>query len=591
MSIDVEKYDPVDYYNNYLKDKFNETCEAFLDNLAAASNIDIYKNKETAAKIEKIKEKLNSAKGIKSKYATLKGFFIFFGIVGIICALFGIYPLVTGGSLGLGIGLIVGGVIVAVLFFVLLGTVIVPKLRLAKENVNKVNEELNALLAEAKRELLPFFNSLNFNDFINISNDTSEIFHLDEELKPEKLRMLESLYGLNNIFTPNQSIEEVISGDIDTNPFVKVKVFNMKMIRKTYTGTRVVTWTETYTKSDGSAGVRTESETLVATVDADFPKYYYTSYFIYANKAAESLFFSRFPSGLDSDADKDDVEKFVKKHEKKLEKMNRKAIKKGGTFQSMANSTFETLFGALNRDNETQYRLLFTPLAQQNMVEVITKSPYKDDFYFEKRKMINIIQAGHALNYFSYDPSIFYDYYDFDKIKKDYIDYMNKLYCSLYFEMSPILSIPLYQMTEAGVYNIFEDLPNVSLYESEAFANHMNKELFRPANSKTDIILKSNFRKKVSTNDVYEIEASSYAIKRRSTDVLVPCRNGHSYYVTVFWDEYLERNRRSNITVTEGKNIAIGSNGTGSGDLDSYATIKSNFKNFVGFYLDDRYNN
>lgn len=37
----------------------------------------------------------------------------------------------------------------------------------------------------------------------------------------------------------------------------------------------------------------------------------------------------------------------------------------------LANDEFEVLFRALNRNNEVQFRLLFTPLAQQNMIDLL----------------------------------------------------------------------------------------------------------------------------------------------------------------------------------------------------------------------------
>ena len=47
------------------------------------------------------------------------------------------------------------------------------------------------------------------------------------------------------------------------------------------------------------------------------------------------------------------------KNEDDLIRKTQKAIKKGQNFQAMSNAEFELLFGAMDRDNEIEYRLLF----------------------------------------------------------------------------------------------------------------------------------------------------------------------------------------------------------------------------------------
>ena len=55
------------------------------------------------------------------------------------------------------------------------------------------------------------------------------------------------------------------------------------------------------------------------------------------------------------------------------------------------------LFGATNRNNEVQFRLMFTPLAQNNMVDLMTSDDgYGDDFAFYKTGMLNCIRSDHA---------------------------------------------------------------------------------------------------------------------------------------------------------------------------------------------------
>ena len=51
-------------------------------------------------------------------------------------------------------------------------------------------------------------------------------------------------------------------------------------------------------------------------------------------------------------------------------------MKNGGQFQEMANSEFDVLFGANDRDHEVQFRLMYTPLAQRNTVDLIKDKKY-----------------------------------------------------------------------------------------------------------------------------------------------------------------------------------------------------------------------
>ena len=66
-------------------------------------------------------------------------------------------------------------------------------------------------------------------------------------------------------------------------------------------------------------------------------------------------------------------------------------------YQRFGNDEFEVLFGGTNRNNELEYRLLFTPLAQKNLLSIIKNPiPYGDDFSFIKDKMINVIRSNHS---------------------------------------------------------------------------------------------------------------------------------------------------------------------------------------------------
>ena len=72
-------------------------------------------------------------------------------------------------------------------------------------------------------------------------------------------------------------------------------------------------------------------------------------------------------------------------------------IKENRDFTSMSNTDFEVLFDALDRTDEVQFRTLFTPLAQTNMVSLIrSQTGYGDDFVFVKANRMNFVATDHS---------------------------------------------------------------------------------------------------------------------------------------------------------------------------------------------------
>ena len=192
-----------------------------------------------------------------------------------------------------------------------------------------------------------------------------------------------------------------------------------------YTGSRVVTWTETVTDSQGHRRTVTQSQTLTASLSKPYPEYNDYTELIYGNEAAPDLSFSRGPSGA-SNMNEKQIERAVKKGEKKLRKKAQADMTDDDpttNFTQMANSEFDVLFGAIDRDNEVQFRLLFTPLAQQNMTALVkAKEPFGDDFSFIKRGMLNYISSTHSQSFpFDAHPSQFVGY-DIDESKRLFSD-------------------------------------------------------------------------------------------------------------------------------------------------------------------------
>ena len=558
------EFDPIDYYQKILKDEVNVNATKQIEELTKVSNIDTSENKILAKKVYQAKKKFDEQSKILSRYKILRGFLVFLCVVCFIFGIVGIALLVNGNSslfpiLAIAIGFSVGLILLLIILLVLN-----KKIQHINDTVLSYQKEYNKQLALALNNLVGLKNLFNYRQFVNLVNNSNTVISLDYEVSQKKLLMLENIYNLNLSFDINESILDVYSGNIEKNPFLRVLLNTQKMKDVTYTGTRVVSWTETYRDSEGHTHTRVESETLVAHYSAPAPFYSDSSIIIYGNEAAPNLSFSRFPSGISKEDDEKDIEKFIKKKTKKIEKEADKAIKKGKNFVNLANTDFESLFGALNRDNETEYRLLFTPLAQQNMTEIITsKEPYGDDFAFIKRKKINFIYSRHSSNNIRFNYYYFSNYFDYEKLKTDYVTMMNKEFASLYFDVAPILAIPLYQMHEAGIYDPALENEQITLFEAEAFVNHMGENLFAHPESTTRQVLKISRLHNNKESDVFKVSAHSFKAVSQVEVVPVMCRNGRIYDVPVTRYRYDPLVKESNVAITkikENKNFLASNN-------------------------------
>lgn len=115
----------------------------------------------------------------------------------------------------------------------------------------------------------------------------------------------------------------VKSGEINGNPFFISDNLYHKMGTKDYTGSIVITWTETTRDSKGNLVTRTRSQTLTATITKPCPYYSTMPFLVYGNEAAPDLIFSRD----DSDAEKM-TEKQIERHvNKEIKSLKRKQLK------------------------------------------------------------------------------------------------------------------------------------------------------------------------------------------------------------------------------------------------------------------------
>ena len=262
-----------------------------------------------------------------------------------------------------------------------------------------------------------------------------------------------------------------------------------------------------------------------------------------------------------------------------LRQKGQDSLENGGSFQALANEEFDAQFNALDRNNEVEFRVLFTPLAQNNYKDIFENSPYGDDFIFNKECKINEIKADNSQNWdFDTSPSQYYDF-SFQKIKEKFINYNCSYFDHMYFSFLPILAIPVYQQMASNDY-IYGKSYNFKYndYITEMLANKMGLNLFVPPDAaqrnNVKTILKTSHHKNEGDSEVIKVDAYSYRAIEHVDQVPVRAGNGRTYYVPVRWDEYVPVTKYELIEVSEIK--SAGEDFNHIKGLDQYQKSENN---------------
>ncbi|MCQ2792497.1 MAG: hypothetical protein MJ208_03125, partial [Bacilli bacterium] len=402
----------------------------------------------------------------------------------------------------------------------------------ANDLANKLTEEANQLKGEAIKQTATLNSMYDWNIAATLLSKTIPLIQTDKYFNNEKLQYLTEKYGFAEHKGDDISTKFVQSGSIVGNPFIIEQNYVQEMAPFVYTGTLVIHYVTYSRGSNGQSYPVHHTQTLVAHVTKPKPNYYLETWLVYGNAAAPKLTFSRRPSGVKGMDDKQ-LSKFTSKFSKKLDKIS----KKDQDFTQMANTKFESLFNALDRDNEVEFRLLFTPLAQNNMVDLIRmKEPYGDDFIFHKQHELNFIKTAHAQGFdYSNNPALFINF-DANKSKEDLINYCDAYFEHIYFDLAPLLTIPLYQNYKAREYIYKDNHKNrYPSFETESLANGFDKKDLVHKDTATDAILKTEFVKRDGDIDIYNIVAHTFKANPKVDIVPTLGGDGRMHPVPVHW--------------------------------------------------------
>jgi len=220
----------------------------------------------------------------------------------------------------------------------------------------------------------------------------------------------------------------------------------------------------------------------------------------------------------------------------------------------MSNHEFDAIFDATDRNHEVQFRLLFTPLAQQEMLKLLKDSQvgYGDDFAFNKTHMINVVEPAHMRHTdIGGEPEKFHAY-ELAQARSFFNGYHNDFFRSFYFGIAPLLAIPLYQQHRPHS-DIYKDTyaSKSCFWEHEAIANYHGEAEFKHPDCVTRSILKTASKHETDGSQTVRVTASGYSSVERVDYVSVRGGDGRSHQVPVHWSEYLDVQRASNMVVRE----------------------------------------
>lgn len=531
--------DPIKSYKQEFAKSFLDRLTARFEELVSESNLDVEANRKSVAE----HEKLSNAKS--SEESTLSCLKIVSWILIIAVIIIGyldwqVIDLVqyekyrTNENYQM-LALYTGIIIVVLIFNF---TFISRKKRECVEKIKNLAKEIRLKEEECWSQVLSLLVLFKSNIANKIITEVLPKLNLDEYFNIERYAQLVDGFDMPRKMDRKLSTTDVLSGEMLGNPFIIAKSLKNQVVSQEYTGSRTVSWTEYYYE-DGKRKSRTESETLYATVVK--PKQVFndeiTLYF--GSDVAEHLNFTREPNFIHELNDKK-VAKYVKSQSKAIKKKTEKAIKNGDTFLEMQNLEFDSLFGALDRNHEVEFRVLFTPIAQKNMLDLLKDKDFGDDFYFFKNHKLNRIinRRDWIINIDRQK----YHHFSFDEIKKRYFELNQEYFSNFYRLFLPILSIPVYHQHKTKDY-IYESQYQYKYnpYVGEMMANELGADLFKHKDSGTRAILKTNFleRDETTGSEYFEVLAMSYKTVTRTDYVSTLARNGRWYDVPVDWIDYV----------------------------------------------------
>ncbi|MDE6790720.1 MAG: hypothetical protein K2J61_03255 [Clostridia bacterium] len=544
--------EPVKAYNEFYEREFDANARDYFNDLVEKSGIDVEQNRDTVKKYRAATTMANETARKLSKRKTLRGFLIALTVLGFLAAAIGVFMIVQNTTVAGAVTLSVGAV-VAIGALLLILIVLNKQIKQADALFAKRSAEAESILREAWRQMQPLNALFDSDATKKLIEKTIPLLKIDDNFSMRRYDYLNGKYGFGDNDDVNRSTIAVLTGEILGNPFVVDREIVESTSNFTYTGTLVIHWTTTYRDSQGHVHTQHHSQTLTASVTKPKPVYSQQTRLIYGNEAAPDLRFAHEPTHAERLSEKALASK-VKSETKKIKKLQTRALDSAqSNFTVMGNEEFDALFNAFDRNNEVQFRLMFTPLAQKNMLDLMKdKAHYGDDFTFIKSGCLNYVSSEHSASWDMNADHKRYFSYGVDEALNNFLSFNNAYFRSLYFDFAPLLSVPLYQQHKPKEYIYRDNYPrNLSSYEAEVAVNALGDRAFADEYADTPSILKTGLLYKEGKSDAVGVTAYAYHIEPRVDYVPVFGGDGCVHSVPVPWDEYIPVQRESVVKLKE----------------------------------------
>lgn len=533
-------YDPLDEYVNTFAPRFRQVAKDTFAQLSKEARVDINANRQTCKQLYKAQGDLKSVKS-KLCWTIFLCVVMWGGAIGGGIAIYNMYDSFESWE----IVLIAIGIATALL---LLFWKIQPLIKRLKSERNGLIEKTTKLEKEAWQQMAPLNRLYDWDILTRMMTQTVPKLEFDSYFTTQRLADLQEVYGWDGTFNQERSVIYSHSGLINGNPFVLCRTRKMEMGTKTYYGHKTIYWTTRERGSDGKMHTVRHSETLTASVTAPYPGYYEKTRLIYGNTAAPDLKFYRKQSGLANC----EGSLSYRWQRRKLRKKSRDLT--NNDFAMMTNEEFEVAFDTSNRNSNQQYALLFTPLAQANMLKLLkdNSASYGDDFDFEKNCMINTILPDHIQSIdLDMNPHQ-YQNFDYDKAEKDFYDINAQYFRVIYFCFAPLLCVPMYQQIRSQENIYGRDMQRHSAFwEHEALANFWGQDHFKHPQCVTDCILKTKKEQTSGDSSSVTVYAYGYRVEQRISYITKWGGDGRTHKVPVYWDEYLPVTGKRRMDIAE----------------------------------------
>ncbi len=547
-----------DYQDNVqaLRDKLDD----HFNDITKKSNVDYKENKKLIQELSLSKENhteknksINKNNKIASILYVVIGVDIFF-IISLFGGfieyketkkMFGALPLWTGFPL---MALAIAILILALLYIFL---------KLKKENTKLKSkmilnvDEIEQKTTKAGNMMLPLLDYIKMGIAPSIINKVLPNVRINKTFSAEKALFMQEEYDIK-LYNKDISHVNVVSGLIINNPFLVLNYRMFYLDTITYTNSVDIEWS---VYMNGNTYRRTQ--TLDASIIKPRPVYSHESEFIYTNDSAPNLNFSRQPSEYHKVAGEPKLlEDYLRSAEHYLKELHQEAIIKNHPFTPLNNIEFEIAFGALNRNNENEYRILFTPLAQRQLLELLrsTESGFMDNYYIDKIGKVVYMKAPYSMySYVDISPIDLFDI-SYDKIREKLFDYVENYFNDLYHLMAPILAIPEFQLNENFEFKGYKRVnQKFSKAVHEMCANAFaKKNPIEPdeKNSYCETIFNTKYIGPSKYFDIIEVNARSFEGIEKIEIIKKVGGDGKIHKIEIPWTKYLPCEKKSLLAIS-----------------------------------------